>query len=136
MNSRTDHPLCCGLLNRVLTTAHHILTLPAILAWSIFVITAGFYATATAQTGGMYMKYLRIDASNFPEIVSDVTIWDGTNAPVTGLTEDNFTVYEDNVFQSPLVVEYFGDDSIGVSVVLVIDHSGSMRAARFCRRSR
>ena len=127
MNSRTDYLQRCGLLNRVLITARHLFSLPAILAWSIFFVVAGSYSASRAQTGAMYMKYLRIDASNFPEIISDVTLWDGTNAPVTGLTENNFAVYEDNAFQAPIVVEYFGDDSIGVSVVLVIDHSGSMR---------
>jgi Ca-activated chloride channel family protein len=52
------------------------------------------------------------------------SVKDHKGAPVSGLTRENFQVYEDKVLQQ---IEAFSHDDIPVTVGLVIDNSGSMR---------
>lgn len=80
-----------------------------------------------AQTPSLTLRQTYLNASSFPEIVAGVVVRDGENRPVGGLTESNFSVYEDGVLQLPILVEEFKADSGGVSVVLIMDISGSMR---------
>ena len=54
-----------------------------------------------------------------------VTVTDTTGKHVTGLTGNDFTVFEDGVEQ-PL--SFFACDEVPVDVALVVDTSGSMRA--------
>ena len=54
-----------------------------------------------------------------------VTVTDTTGKHLTGLTGNDFTVFEDGVEQ-PL--SFFACDEVPVDVALVIDTSGSMRA--------
>lgn len=81
---------------------------------------------AQAQTDSLTFTYSSIDASAFPTVVSEVRVWDKDYLPIEGLTENDFTVFEDGIEQSPITVEGFGSDSGGVSVVLAMDASGSM----------
>ena len=53
-----------------------------------------------------------------------VTVTDTTGKHVTGLTGNDFTVFEDGVEQ-PL--SFFACDEVPVDVALVVDTSGSMR---------
>ncbi|RMD97787.1 MAG: VWA domain-containing protein [Calditrichaeota bacterium] len=71
--------------------------------------------------------YSSINASQFPKIVSEVKVWGNGFTPIEGLTEANFTVFEDSVLQSPIQVQEFKNDSGGVSVVMLMDVSGSMQ---------
>jgi VWFA-related protein len=65
--------------------------------------------------------------SNVNLVVLRATVRDHKGAPVSGLTQESFQVYEDKVLQP---IESFGHDDIPVTIGLVIDSSGSMRPKR------
>jgi hypothetical protein len=65
--------------------------------------------------------------SNVNLVVLQATVRDHKGAPVSGLTQENFQVYEDKVLQP---IESFSHDDIPVTIGLVIDSSGSMRPKR------
>ena len=58
------------------------------------------------------------------QVVIYAAVYDAENKLVSGLTQEDFTVYEDKVQQE---ISYFGQDDIPSTVGLVIDSSGSMR---------
>jgi len=60
-------------------------------------------------------------------VVLQITVRDHKGAPVSGLTKENFQVYEDKVLQE---IDSFGHEDIPVTIGLVIDNSGSMRSKR------
>lgn len=60
-------------------------------------------------------------------VLLDVSVKDSNGGFVSGLTKDNFTVYEDG---KPQTVTQFADQDIPVSVGIVVDESGSMRPKR------
>src|ERR1700690_3469759 len=60
-------------------------------------------------------------------VVLQATVRDHTGAPVSGLSKENFQVYEDKV---PQPIEFFSHEDVPVTVGLVIDNSGSMRPKR------
>lgn len=60
-------------------------------------------------------------------VVLQVTVRDGRDVPVTNLTRDAFTVYE-NGKRQPIAL--FRSDDVPVSIGLVVDNSGSMRSIR------
>jgi len=72
------------------------------------------------------LVYNDINASNFPQIVSLVTVTNEVGFVIDKLDEDNFEVREDNVRELPIKVEELTSGEIGINVVLVIDCSGSM----------
>lgn len=65
--------------------------------------------------------------SNVNLVVLRATVRDHKGAPVSGLTQESFQVYEDRVLQP---IESFSHDDIPVTIGLVIDSSGSMRSKR------
>jgi Ca-activated chloride channel family protein len=62
--------------------------------------------------------------TNVDLVVLRAIVRDHKGAPVSGLTQENFQVYEDKVLQQ---IESFSHEDIPVTVGLVIDTSGSMR---------
>jgi Ca-activated chloride channel homolog len=60
-------------------------------------------------------------------VVLRATALDRKNLPVSGLGKDDFRVYEDGV---PQPIKYFTHEDIPVTVGLVVDNSGSMKAKR------
>jgi VWFA-related protein len=60
-------------------------------------------------------------------VVLEATVRDHKGAPVSGLSKENFQVYEDGVLQQ---IESFSHEDIPVTVGLVVDSSGSMRPKR------
>jgi Ca-activated chloride channel family protein len=60
-------------------------------------------------------------------VVLRVTVRDGKGAPVAGLRQQDFQVYEDKVLQQ---IESFSHEDVPVTVGLVIDNSGSMQSKR------
>jgi Ca-activated chloride channel family protein len=60
-------------------------------------------------------------------VVLRATVRDGKGAPVAGLANDDFRVFEDKV---PQQIESFSHEDVPVTVGLVIDNSGSMRSKR------
>lgn len=60
-------------------------------------------------------------------VLLDVSVRDASGGFVSGLTKDNFTVYEDG---KPQEITQFANQDIPVSVGVVVDESGSMRPKR------
>ncbi len=71
------------------------------------------------------LRYNRIEAAGFPQIVSYVTVSNDSGYTVGALNENHFIVKEDGVRELPIQVEEL-TDSAGVSVILMIDRSTSM----------
>jgi Ca-activated chloride channel homolog len=65
--------------------------------------------------------------TNVDLVVLRATVRDRKGAPVSGLTKEDFQVYEDKV---PQEIESFSHEDVPVTVGLVIDNSGSMRPKR------
>ena len=65
--------------------------------------------------------------TNVELVVLQATVRDHKGAPVSGLTQKDFQVYEDKV---PQQIESFSHEDVPVTVGLVIDNSGSMRPKR------
>ncbi|MCU1286739.1 MAG: von Willebrand factor, type [Acidobacteriales bacterium] len=61
------------------------------------------------------------------EVVLHATVRNRKGTPVAGLAQENFQVFEDHVLQP---IKHFSHEDIPVTVGLVIDNSGSMRAKR------
>jgi Ca-activated chloride channel homolog len=57
----------------------------------------------------------------------DINVVDRHGVPVSGLTADNFRIIEDG---TPQEIKYFSSEDVPVTIGLVIDNSGSMRAKR------
>lgn len=57
----------------------------------------------------------------------NVTVLDRKGNRVSGLTKENFQVYEDGILQQ---IEYFGREDIPVTIGIVIDNSGTMGPKR------
>jgi len=64
---------------------------------------------------------------NVDQVVLNATAQDHNGALVSGLSKDDFQVYEDGVLQQ---IKYFSHEDIPVTVGLVIDNSGSMKSRR------
>jgi VWFA-related protein len=62
--------------------------------------------------------------TNVDLVVLRASVRDHKGAPVSGLTQEDFQVYEDKV---PQQIESFSHEDVPVTVGLVIDNSGSMR---------
>jgi VWFA-related protein len=67
---------------------------------------------------------LRVDANL---VILSATVLNHNNALVSGLSKDDFQVYEDHALQS---IKHFSHEDIPVTVGLVIDNSGSMASKR------
>ncbi|MGA8034810.1 MAG: VWA domain-containing protein [Candidatus Acidiferrales bacterium] len=79
-------------------------------------------ATAQGQQGGS--KPLKV---NTDLVVVHATVVDDKGQFVTGLSADNFKIYEDKVEQK---ISVFSKEDIPVTMGLVIDNSGSMKEKR------
>jgi|SRR5581483_4069738 len=64
---------------------------------------------------------------NVDQVVLHATAQDHNGALVSGLSKDDFQVYEDGV---PQQIKYFSHEDIPVTVGLVVDNSGSMKSRR------
>src|SRR6202158_1299205 len=64
---------------------------------------------------------------NVDLVVLRARVRDHKGAPVSGLAQEDFRVYEDKV---PQQIESFSHEDVPVTVGLVIDNSGSMRSKR------
>ncbi len=60
-------------------------------------------------------------------VLLDVSVKDSAGGYVSGLTKDNFKVYEDG---KPQQISQFADADVPVTVGIVVDESGSMRPKR------
>jgi VWFA-related protein len=83
-------------------------------------------ATVSDAADALQFTYDRVLAGNFPAIVSYVTVQNDSGIKVSGLTKDNFIVHEDGVRELPIIVEELGGFAGQLSIVMVMDVSGSM----------
>jgi Ca-activated chloride channel homolog len=60
-------------------------------------------------------------------VILDVGVKDAAGGYVSGLTAQDFRVYEDNKLQE---IKYFSHSEIPVTIGLIVDNSGSMRSKR------
>ena len=75
------------------------------------------------DTPGMAVKPNRLIRSDVNVALVNVTVTDPYNRLVTGLEQDNFRVFEDNVEQE---IETFSSEDVPISIGVVFDVSGSM----------
>jgi len=68
----------------------------------------------------------QVDTANCPVIREIVAVTDRDGNPINNLTAADFRVLEDGVVQGQINVTAVGDSSIGASVALTLDFSGSM----------
>jgi len=89
-------------------------------------LLAGFAGRAAAQTGPPVLTINQVLTEEFPQVVSYVTVVNGTGLPMAGLTEQAFTVAEDGVAVSQFALSPASQE--GLQIILAVDTSGSMRA--------
>lgn len=75
------------------------------------------------DTPGVAVKPNRLIRSDVNVALVNVTVTDPYNRLVTGLEQDNFRVFEDNVEQE---IETFSSEDVPISIGVVFDVSGSM----------
>ena len=102
--------VACADTNRCLVAVFFLIILPTV-AWS-----QKPTPSRTSQADPYTIKM------NVDMVVLRATV-DHKGVPVSGLTKDDFKVYEDGVLQQ---IKYFTHEDIAVTVGLVVDNSGSM----------
>lgn len=98
---------------------------PALLATFLFILPAIVHAQQHATTQPAQVPFT-INVS-VDEVLLHATVENRRGAPVSGLKEDDFQVFEDGALQP---IKHFGSNDIPVTVGLVIDNSGSMGPKR------
>lgn len=82
----------------------------------VFFLIAGGFALAQSD---IFRASVEVDL-----VVLHATVHDRKGHAVSGLTKEDFAVYEDEILQS---IRLFRHEDTPVTVGLVVDHSGSMR---------
>jgi len=96
-----------------------------VVSLSLLLCCAGAFAFRTEQSSPEDKDFtIRSDVRL---VLLDVSVRDTKGGFVSGLTRDNFTVYEDG---KPQKIAQFANQDIPVSVGIVVDESGSMRSKR------
>ncbi len=101
-----------------------LIALPCVLASQVPVQPGATKNRDAAQPSQLAPYAIRSDVNL---VVLRATVRNHEGAPVSGLTQESFQVYEDKVLQP---IESFSHDDIPVTIGLVIDSSGSMRPKR------
>ena len=85
-----------------------------------------FLLATSAWTAGPTVKVTQVDPSHFPEVSIYVSVADTSGQPVTGLTKDDFQLFEDG---NPVEIKGFAglEEARSVDIVFVFDTTGSMR---------
>ena len=63
----------------------------------ILFLLVGPARNAASQSGGLNVKITKIDARAFPQVTAYVTVTDNAGLPVTGLTAEDFAIFEDGL---------------------------------------
>ena len=85
---------------------------------------SGAQASQPSQAGASGEYILKLDANM---VVLSATVLNRHNTPVSGLTKDDFQVYEDGKRQQ---IRQFSSEDIPVTAGIVVDNSGSMGPKR------
>lgn len=97
----------------------------------VLTIALGLFLTpvqqlVAAQAPGVDLFVDRVESDKFPQIQVQLSAWDASGLPLTGLTPDDFTLQEDNGIQfHPESVQ--AQTEADLRVILAIDVSGSMQ---------
>jgi len=83
-------------------------------------------ASFLSNSDSLTLEYDEINASNFPHIVSLITVTNEAGFVIDELNENNFEVFEDKVRELPIEVVELMSPKMGINVVLAIDRSSSM----------
>lgn len=85
---------------------------------------SGAQASQSSPTGPADAYTFQV---NVNMVILNATVLDHHNTPVSGLSKDDFQVYEDGVLQQ---IRYFSHDDIPVTAGILVDNSGSMAPKR------
>ena len=89
---------------------------------SVCTIKATFTTDESAEP---VLNISKLDVGNYPEVCAQVSVTDkNTGISFYGLVSDDFTLTQDGISVTPEVTSI--DNVTGVSVVIVVDESGSM----------
>jgi len=105
----------CATTGRCLAALVFLLTLPSVVR---------LQEAPTSELRPVTPYKISVSVSS---VVLHATAENNKGAPVSGLTEDDFQVYEDGALQK---IEYYSHEDIPVTVGLVLDNSGSMGPKR------
>ncbi len=102
-----------------------------VFGWMLFVplavlATAGFYQKGQPTAKGQEQQNFTIRTTS-RLVLLDVSVKDPQGGFVSGLTRDNFKVYENGKLQQ---ITQFANADIPVTVGILVDESGSMRPKR------
>src|SRR5579864_4100069 len=92
-------------------------------ALALSVAYLGYAGIASTQAPAQEEARPSVLSSNTELVALPVNVTDAHGVFVTGLTADNFSVFEDGQRQT---VSFFEQEDTPVTVGLVVDHSGSM----------
>lgn len=98
----------------------------AALLWLSLLLISPFAAPAHAQGGGAIVTINQVGSDLFPTVTAYVNVTDESGLPVTGLTNEAFQVTEDGQPIEGFNLSEVMDTGETVSLVLVLDISGSM----------
>lgn len=93
------------------------------LAMALTLASIGFGACATTPV----LRLNRIRAEAFPRLECYLSLSDEAGNSLSGLTAENFTILENNRLVTDLQLAVLRAGSERIAVILVLDHSGSMR---------
>src|ERR1035441_1405998 len=85
---------------------------------------SGAQVSQSSQSGSDDEYTLKLNADM---VILSATVLDRHNALVSGLSKDDFQVYEDGVLQQ---IKHFSQKDIPVTAGILVDNSGSMRPKR------
>lgn len=97
------------------------LLLAALALWSLAVAGARAQSAYTVEVS-------QVDQSDFPTIKVYVAVRDEANQPVPSLTREQFQLKENG--QPVEIIDFKGSGSVPLTMLLVIDRSGSMQGAK------
>jgi len=123
---------------RIILNLFRMIRLSGMLIFSILLFAArsSSYSQGTVMNSktnestnldSVNLVYNSVDASNFPRIVSLVSVMNRAGLVIGKLDENNFAVHEDSVRQLPIEVVELPSANVGINVVLTIDRSESMK---------
>jgi VWFA-related protein len=75
----------------------------------------------------------QVDASKYPDVRAVATVLDARGVPVSGLTAAQFQAFDDKTQLTVSSATAAQDSSLGLSVIIVIDVSGSMEGEPLAR---
>ena len=113
---------------RGLQTRHaHVVRIAALVSVLLLIVLLraaranGFWASQGVPDDGYTISV------SVNQVVLHATVRNSKGTTVSGLTKDNFQIYEDGVLQE---IKFFSHDDIPVEAGLIVDNSGSMRPKR------